>query len=276
MRHPLKHLGRILACLALGGITLGAQQATGFDTQLKLRAGFQVGDAKDNLTRRTLGFGLEGGYTFSWGRLALEVGYQTKPGDQYSAGTTNMIAGSTTLATVTPAVVGTATFDNNPDWGLFTGDQRRNSLEGLTLRASYETNFNSAWGAAVGLQLGGSKFKHEYTGNTYGNYRNAAGALVADPAASAGYAEYFDTFVGTPVKSTVAVSPFAGLRYRVNEQNSFELNVVGVSYTSVNYTHVAGTVDASVDGYGGHTASDFLTEKKRIVPHIEFGYSFRF
>jgi hypothetical protein len=283
MRHPLKHLGRILACLALGGITLSAQQPLGFDTQLKLRAGFQVGSAKDNLTRRTMGFGLEGGYTFAWGRLALEVGYQNKPGDQYNAGTSNMIAGTTSVTSVDPAVVGTATFNDNPDWGLFTGDQRRNSIEGITLRLSYETNFNSSWGAAAGVQLGGAKFKHEFTGNAYGNYLDATGAYIEDPGGSMldpdgnfYMAEYFDTYLGARTKSKVAVSPFVGLRYRINEQNCFELNVIGVSYTAINYIHVAGTVDANVDGYGGHTASDFFTEKKRTVPHIEFGYSFRF
>jgi len=263
MRHPLKQLGLVMACLGIG-LTASAQQTTGFDVQFKLRTGYQVfGAAKDNLTRRTLGFGVEAGYTFGSGRFGLEVGYQTKPGDQFNNGF-NSVDQTSVWAGSGYYVVPVQDYST----GFFTGDVRRNSLEGMAIRLSYETVSDSDWAFRGGIQVGGAKFKHEYQGNYYGYIVRASDGQVM--------ADFLDTYEGVREDSTLSISPFLGLSYKLNEQNSLELNIIGISYKSIDYVHVAGTVLGGTGTYGGNTAYDYVTKKSRLVPHVELGYAFRF
>ena len=72
----------------------------------------------------------------------------------------------------------------------------------------------------------------------------------------------------------LAMSPFAGISYRLSETSAVEFNVLVLNYTAIKYMHVAGqNVDAS-----GHsiTTLDYTTNQSRMVPHLELGYSFRF
>lgn len=243
MRLPLKRLGHLVALIILGSTVASAQTAQGFDAQLKLRTGLEIGDNKDGLKSRTLGFGLDLGYDPGFGRFGAEIGFQYKPGDQFRADVTTF-----------PVAAGQPAPD--PAW---SGDIRRNSLEGLAVRLSFEKGITSTqWSWRVGVQLGGAKFRHEYLGD------------IADT----GYATYEDTYNGVLTKSDIAPSPFAGVSYRFDDTSAVEINLVGVSYKAINYVHVAGQgVDAN-----GHsiTTLDYVTEQKRMRPHVEVGYSFRF
>lgn len=236
MRNPLKQLGRFAAIVALGSAFASAQ-STGFDTQLKLRAGFALGDMKDQLNRQALGAGIDFGYTFSFGRIGLEAGYQYKTGDQYGYDVSKA-----------PVLAGT-TVDMTK-----SADLRRNSMEGITARLSYSRALpNTDMGFQLGVQLGGAKFRHEYVGNV-------------------AYGTVTDAYLGTPSKNTVAVSPYAGLTYNLSPNSSLEANVILVSYKAIDYVHVAGTGTTS----GFNNTQDYLRETSRLVPHIEIGYAFRF
>lgn len=243
MRLPLKRLGHLVALLVLGSTVASAQTTQGFDAQLKLRTGLEIGNNKDGLKARTLGFGLDFGYDPGFGRFGAEIGFQYKPGDQYRSDVSTF-----------PVVAG----QNAPD-PYFSGDIRRNSLEGVAVRLSFEKGIPSTqWSWRVGVQLGGARFRHEYLGD------------IADT----GYATYEDTYNGALTKSDIAPSPFAGVSYRFDDASAVEINLIGISYKAINYVHVAGQgVDAK-----GHsiTALDYVTEQKRMRPHIEVGYSFRF
>lgn len=245
MKIHLKQTGGLLAILALGGSALAAQEASRFDANLKLHAGYGLTEAKDYLNRRTLGFGFDLGYTTSVGRFSVELGYYYKPGSQYLVDLSNALYAQ-----------GSDPVDPDPTLSV---DSRKNQVGGIMARLGYDRAFaGSALGYRIGVQLGGSKYRQEYM------------ADVAD----AGYAEYEDTYNGTVTKTTIAVSPYIGLTYTINEASGLELNVLFQSYTSANYVHVAGTVQGS---YGaGNTGQDYVTTKKYNLPTIELGYTFRF
>ena len=243
MRLPLKRLGHVVAFSLLGATLASAQSTKGFDAQFKLRTGYELGTNQDGLKSRTLGFGLDFGYDPGFGRFGAEIGFQYKPGDQYRSDVSTF-----------PVVAGMPAPDP-----AYSGDLRRNSLEGLTLRLSFEKTIAATpWAWRAGIQVGGAKFRQEYLGD------------IADT----GYATYEDTYNGAITKSDTAISPFVGVSYRFDEASSVELNLVGVAYKAINYVHVAGQgVDAS-----GHsiTTLDYITETSRMRPHIEIGYAFRF
>ncbi len=242
-RFALKRLGQAMALAVLGASAAMAQSQPGFDVQFKLRTGLELESNQDHLKSRTLGFGLDLGYDPGFGRFSLEVGFQYKPGDEYASN----------VATF-PVVTGMPA--PSP---AFSGDLRRNSLEGVAVRLSFEQPFQaSQWSWRAGVQLGGAKFRQEYLGD------------IGD----VGWANYEDTYNGTPTKSVLAVSPFVGASYRFDSTSAVEFNLVGVSYTAINYVHVAGQ---GIDAYGHSiTALDYLTQAKRMQPHVEVGYSFRF
>lgn len=240
MKATLK-LATFAALLAFGGLTAQAQEATGFDTQFKMRVGTALASPKDELNPRMFGFGVEVGYTTSFGRFGLEAGYQYIPGSQYLTDLSRM-------ETATGATI-------DPDYSV---ESKKNRVEGLMGRLSYEYGFaGTDWALRVGAQVGGARFRHEYIGD------------IGDT----GWATYEDTYNGTPTKSAVAVSPFAGVRYSVNEFSAIEVNLIGIAYKSIDYRHVAGTVPGS---WEGNTGSDYLVEKNRMAPHLEFAYVFRF
>ena len=243
MRFPHKRLGYIVALAVIGSTIVSAQSAPGADVQFKLRTGIQTDTNDDGLKARTLGFGLDFGYETALGRFGAELGFQYKPGDQ-----------SKTDVSGFPVKPGALAPSNT-----YSGDIRRNSLEGVTVRLSFEQPLSgSAVSWRAGIQFGGAKFRHEYLG---------------DLSPNSSYT-YEDTYNGVATKSMLAMSPFAGISYRLSETSAVEFNVLVLNYTAIKYVHVAGqSTDPS-----GHsiTTLDYTTNQSRMVPHLELGYSFRF
>lgn len=244
MLREIHKIGRAAALVVLGSSCLLAQEkGIGFDLKLRAAQGL---DTKDNLNASALGFGLNVRYGFDWGTLNGELGYYYKPGRQFRNG-------YDPSATGTPAA--------NP---AFSVDSRKNSLSQVNARFSYERSINNTWSWQAGLQLGKSKFRHEYIGD------------VGDT----NWATYEDTYNGTPTKSVFTVSPFAGISYHINRDSAFELNLISLSYTSINFRHTPGAaiVSGNPAVAGSHLvyAGDRLDEQKRNSLHLEIGYAFRF
>lgn len=239
---------RQLASIALTGLAMapGAfaaapAEADPVDVQFKLRTSLGFAKPTDHLTRKTLGCGLELGFNTSVGRFSAELGYQYKPGDQYRED----------VATF-PVAKGA-----NPADPKASVDSRKNQVEGIALRLAYGNALSRFVGWQAGVQVGGSKFRQEY---------------LAD-LGDANWNTWEDTYHGTLTHTTVAVSPYVGLVFKVNEGSSVEINILGLRYTTANYVHVAGTVA----GWGeNHTASDSVALKNRMVPHAEIAYAIRF
>lgn len=251
MRNTLNRVGRLLAVLVIGASVASAEDS-GLGAQFKMRAGLAP-KAEDHLANYQLGFGVNVSYATSFGTLGAELGYQYKPGTQWLEPFAAPAAGQ---PAVDPAQ---------------SADSRKNSLEGLAFRLSYSNATgvkDLSWQA--GLQVANAKFKHTYVGN------------VSDAGFSyPGGGDYgIQTYFGTPTKSQVAVNPYVGLSYRVSDSSSFELNLINVSYTAINFQHTPGAalVGGSETRPGSSLvyAGDGLQETKRNQIHIEFGYVFHF
>jgi hypothetical protein len=237
-------MGRVAALVILGSSFLLAQEK-GLGVDFKLRAANGI-DSEDNLQTSAFGLGLNLRYTADWGTLNGELGYYYKPGRQF-------------LARLDPAAPGQPEAD-----AAFSVDSRKNSLNQLNARLSYEMAINNTWSWQAGMQLGNSKFRHEYIGD------------VGDT----NWATYEDTYNGTPTKSVFTVSPFVGVTYQINKDSAFELNLISLSYTSINFRHAPGSAivagDPTVAGSHLVYAGDRLDEQKRNSLHLEIGYTFRF
>ena len=230
-------------CAAVGALLLAgataAAQDPGFDAAFKLRAGYGLATNDDRLDRRTLGIGFEAGYGTLKSRFGVELGYQYKPGNQFLTDPAAL------------AVAPGSTID--PTQSV---DSKKNQLGGLMGRFSYERQIGaSAFHWRLGVQVGGAKFRQEYIGD------------VTDGAT------YEDTYNGIATKTTLAISPLAGLRWDIDPEEGLELNVMSLGYTSANYVHVAGAVPNS---FGGNTPLDVIDNHRRSLPHIELCYVLRF
>jgi len=258
--HVLSRAARILT---LSAFVLGPLQAqeTGFYKDVKVRLGYGLA-TKDNLRASAMGFGLNLGYATGGSKWAVEVGYSYKAGDQY------MIGANGTLPEGLTAM--------DPDR---FGDSRRNSLDGLAVRLSFQTALTESWDWQAGVMLGGTRFKHEYVGQAQSqNWASGAG----DPGS------WLDTWNGTPTKGGFTVSPFAGVTWKMGAASSIEFNVLLLQYTALDYVHYVGTgtyalsdvpnADPAVgriapnNGFPGDT----LTTTRRLVPHVELAYVFHF
>ncbi|MCL1907991.1 MAG: hypothetical protein FWG12_01330 [Holophagaceae bacterium] len=226
------------AAFALLGVSATAEETDGFFAGLKLRGSVQATSREDNLMPVYMGFGLECGYQFSFGRLSAEFGYMYQQGRQYLDDLTKMEnQGSSPI---------------DIPWSV---DSRKNQLSGVTLRLAYEKPLDKFL-LRGGLQLGGLKFRQEYV------------ALVDDEDGTFG-----DAYNGVIDQGNLSVSPFVGISFPFLTHHFLELNLVGLNYKSIDYVHVAGTVE---DWGSGHTSKDRIAENSRMIPHLELTFGFRF
>jgi len=248
MKKLIRTCSPALLAIALGMPAFAQDQdKAGIDVQFRARFGYGM-EAKDNLSHRAIGLGLELGYTTPFGRFAGEVGFQYKPGDQYKYDWETMLESQ----------VPEGTYINNG------GDRRRTHLQGTTFRISYEYGLGDCL-VRGGVQLFGTVFRQEVIG---------AVEYIAPgrPLATANLIR--DTYAGPFRQSTSASpSPFVGIGYRFGS-SAIELNVIGLGYTAIDYVHVANVNNPS--GYGDRNDKDYCVETKRTIPHIEIAYAFRF
>ena len=260
MRRQLSILPCAALILAAAYQPLRAEEPL-FTRDFKLRTGYGLA-TKDNLRPASLSLGFNFGYALAAGRLGLEVGYFYKSGDQY----------------IEP-VQGQANAALSPVNLDKSGDSRRNTIEGLALRLSFERPIDEDWNWQAGLMIGGTKFKHEYVGDVEGGSWNADNPV-----------SWRDNYYGTPTGGATRISPYAGVSYRIGDHSSLELNLLLLNYTALNYVHHPGadpsvyyfdTDPADVAGAGriapmNGFPADTLERSNRLVPHLEFGYIFHF
>lgn len=242
MLRGIYNTGRLAALVVLGSSFLLAQdQGLGFE--FKLRASSSA-TTQDNLNASAYGLGLNMRYAFGESALNAELGYFYKAGRQFRAPYDAPAAGM-------PAANAAASVDS-----------RKNSLNEVNVRLSYEKVLDKSWSAQFGLQIGQAKFRHEYIGD------------VAD----AGGATYEDTYNGTPTKAALSLSPFVGFTYHINQDSAFEFNLVAQSYNAIYFRHTPGAAQINTPSAGasGIYVGDRFDENKRTSLHYEIGYVFRF
>ncbi len=256
MNRLASRLARTGALLLLAAPFLAAADQ-GPDVAFKVRTGFNVTTPDDHLQTSALGFGLNLGWKLGPGTLNTEVGYFYKPGRQYRE---SVSFPSDDVARVPP--------NPNPAPSV---DSRKNSITQVNLRLSWEAAINETWNWQAGLMVGSTKYRQEYLGDVSHNQDTAHG----DPIPS-----FEDTYNGTPTKSQFTVSPFVGVTYKVSDASSLELNLISVSYKSVNFVHTPGSpiVSGDPNHAGDHLvyAGDHLDTSTRNSVHIEIGYAFHF
>jgi hypothetical protein len=263
--------------LAFGSLGLQAQEADSkFSVDWKTRFGYSA-SSKDNLRQSFLGFGMNLGYKVGPGKVGFELGYFYKTGDNYATTPDGSLAPAGTQALPTTLNLAKSMED------------KRNELEGFTVRLSYQQDFSQIWGWQAGLQLG-AKFKHQYIGDCQSlSYSgNSADAVSAT--------SWRDNYNGTPTDSSLNPSPFAGVVWHIDKESSLEFNLLLLNYKAVEYKHYAGTasnyhggvhVESGSSGvYVGPVANDStglstfpydkLDTKNSVVPHIEITYTFHF
>jgi len=231
--------------LALCGGLPALSADTPIQLGLALRTGYSL-TTQDQLNASSLGLGLSADHSLSHAlSLRGELAYVYNPGRTYRAD-------------LLPAAAG----QSQPDPAR-SADVRKNKLEGLVLRVSAIRGLHQGWSLQGGLQLGNSRFTHEYIGNTVNTSRS-----------------YLDTYNGVPTKSALGVSPFAGVQIDLDKDGALELNLIAVSYKAIDFRHTPGSPLVSGDPTrpGSHLVyrGDHLEERSRMRLAVEFSYRFRF
>jgi len=256
-----------------GSLGLQAQEATSnLSLDWKMRLGYAP-SSKDNLRQSALGFGFNVGYKVGQGKIGAELGYTYKTGDNYYTTPDTSRIGSREAIDLTKTV-----------------QDKRNEFEGLTLRLSYQQDFNTTWAWQAGLQLGG-KFHHQVIGDT--RSVNYSGATAASVSANS----WRDLYNDTPTQSGLNPSPFAGVIWHLDKDSSLEFNVLLLNYSSVDYRHYAGAGNYA-GTYSGHAgvhqetgsstwvgpivtdvegfSQDQKVKSTSITPHLEITYTLHF
>jgi len=251
-----------LIFLATAGGVFGSPglyaQIDKFETSFKMRTGVQVAAFEDKLKHANYGFGAALGYKLTErDSVSLELGWAYKSGDErrpdYYTNLENL-----------PTAPG---IKDKPNWSenWQASGRAKNLVEGFSVRFAYERQFNgSRWigdfGLLGGIQIGGSKFKHEY----FGDIANS------DSTAAANY--FRDSFYGTLYNNPNSISPFVGVTKRFGEFTTLEFNIVAFRYESAEYVHEAGH---SV-GANANWTHDYTIKNNRTAIHVELGYVVRF
>jgi hypothetical protein len=233
-------------------------QAGKFEPSFKMRTGIQVASFEDKLKHANYGFGAALGYKLTErDNVSLELGWAYKSGDElrpsYYANLENL-----------PTAPG---IKDEPNWSenWQASGRVKNLVEGFSVRLAYERQFNdNRWigdfGLLCGVQIGGSKFKHEY----FGDVANSDSTLAP---------VYFrDSFYGTLFNNPNSISPFVGLTKRFGSFVALEFNVVAFRYESAEYVHEAG----HSLGPNANWSHDYTIKNNRTAVHVELGYVVRF
>ncbi|MDR0498773.1 MAG: hypothetical protein LBH03_03430 [Holophagales bacterium] len=232
---------RIGAALPLIGAFARAEEQSMFEVLLKIRTGIQATSFNDNLKHANYGYGLALAYNLNkQDKVSLEVGWAYKSGNEFKPDMSNL--------ETAPGVV------YDLDWAV---GRVKNGVEGLAVRVAYERQFDG-FGLVGGLQIGGSKYRHEY----FGDVRSVENATT-----------YFrDSFFGTLYNNPNSLSPFIGVTKRVSPFSLVELNIVGFRYKSDRYVHVTGYAT----GQNKDWSHDYIVTNSRMAVHFELGYAVRF
>jgi hypothetical protein len=226
-----------------------------FDVSFKARTGIQALAFEDKLKPANYGFGAAFGYKLTdRDSLSLELGWAYKTGDEYRP---DYYTNLENLPTA-PGIKDVPEWSDN--WRA--SGRVKNLVEGFALRVAYERQLKDfGWigdfGVLGGLQIGGSKFKHEYFGDISGNTATST---------------FRDSFYGTLFNNPNAISPFIGVTKRFGEFTTVELNLVGFRYESAEYVHEAG----HSSGQNANWEHDYIVKNNRTAIHLELGYVVRF
>lgn len=239
------HSRWVVPFVIAGALGFAAEPQEALRAGAAIRAGY-VPRPTENLAPGSFGFGLNATYRLNSGwALSGELNYSANIGKGF-------------MAPILPSAVGAP-----PASSSLSADSRKNSLSTLGLRALCRFAWTPNVELLGGLQVGKSRFRHEYI------------AQYVDEKKT-----YLETCNGTPTESKLTVSPMLGVSYSFDKDGAVEFNLVGVSYSSIAFRHVPGSPLTSGDPSkpGSHLvyAGDGLVNNHRMMLTAELGYIFRF
>ena len=225
----IKNILLVASMLTAG--TLPAQApppapAASQDGPWSLRARMQFGIGSVDGVENGLNLGVNYGIPVGLGLLNVGLDYQQFFGSNYDV--------------AIPANDNGLTYLNSED-------SRKHTLNGYALRLGYQHPFSDDWSWQAGVCV--NRFRIVSISNaTYG----AIGA--------------FGYWNQTIDQTRVSLSPFAGVRWDLNEYSAFECNLMLATYTE----------DVIYPIYGATGVNSATTTKAVRAPKIELGYIFKF
>lgn len=222
----------LTSAMLVTGVLFAAEPEAGLSFKVRTQYGFEVVDG----VRNGLGAGFGYGFKVGPGILNAEVGYQYFSGKQYRQ-------------PVPANSLGYITDDPDPS-KINSVDSRKNSLEGFSIRGSYNMKLTGSMSWQVGAALGALKSHHE----SMAEYTNS-------PTGTA------DGFWQLSLEKTKwGISPYAGVRWDFDEIGAIEVNLILASYKQVTVEPVLTQT----------TATYAIGDKTVTRPKLEFGYVFKF
>jgi hypothetical protein len=247
-------------------LPLSAEEST-YSASLKLHLGANA-KAQDHLRPAYQNLGIDLGMKTKLGRVGAEFGWFYNTGDAFLAPIGQAPAGQVAVST-----------NNSGDW-------RRNQLSGLNVRLTLQRPLGaSAFTWHGGLQVGKLRWTQQYYGDVSGGFKVAGPPA---PSYSTDTWVWRETYSGTLTRSTVSLSPFAGLGWDFSQRGGFELNLMLLNYGTQSYVHVPGAASAytpRLDWRGVATSPtakhndcplDSTRSTRRLVPHLELTYVYHF
>lgn len=243
-------LAAISVCAALG-----AADPKGLDLAVKFKAGATAGNLKDDThDNKLMGIALGGSWSLGGGAALIgEVGFTYFGGGEYDAmprsGTFyyNPAAPSSTYngAPVTIAIA-------SPSG---SADARKNRLEGFGARFGYAQKAFDTWSWQVGLSVDRYKSRQEVAGTLRPVYF-VGSTMTAVPGG------YYEALTATPESSKVNLGAFVGVKTSIGENFSFEVNLLSIGYTQVNWMPFT---------YTGQAAASTTTNRRGLGIEFAFG-----
>lgn len=265
VRSPL-----VALALLISGLALSAQDST-WNPELKMHWGW-AGSTRDHLHPWTWGFGAGAAFDTTVGRASFELGFYQKGGDPYLQWPGDPVNGK-----------------NGSDVARSV-DSRAVSVSGLFLRAALGRRLQD-WGCSwkAGVMIGGSTSRFNVNGDVASKGWFDAPLGSSTKPGSTDPSLWRDTYNGSRAEWYRGVSPFAGLEFEVTPKSCLELNLLLYNFKALEYVHRYGgatAYTAQKDVYGRYLRApisnhnDFPEDRyeasRRMVPHLEVAYVFRF
>ncbi len=256
-------LAATFACAALA-----AADPKGLDFAVKFKAGTTAGNLKDDThDNKLLGLSFAGSWSLGDGASFIgELGYSYFGGGEFDA---MQRSGTFYYNPASPS----STYNGNPVTLIIvspsgaanaqgSADARRNKLEGFSARFGYARKFFGTWSWQAGLTLDKLKSRQEVAGTLRPVYlAGTTPTPIPVPGQPTGV-YYYEALSATPESSKVNVGAFAGVKTAIGENFSFEINLLSVGYSQVNYVPFT---------YSGVAAQSTTSTRRGLGLEFAFG-----
>jgi hypothetical protein len=285
--------GMALLMAVLPGLPAAAQASSTaeskesrFSADLKLHFGWSPAE-RDNLHHDYQVVGVDFGYRTDLGRVGLELGWFYKTGDGFVQG----LGADPTVPPVVYVYDGQGNLVLSPQASavpisrFYSGDSRRNDLNGIMARLSLTRPLTENLDWQVGFQVGGTLWNQQYFGDISGGRPTPTGDNAS---AVTRTWVWRDLYNGNLKGHFVGISPYAGIKFEIGHNGALEFNALLLNYQSRAYVHIPGMASrysAALDYSGKQVCPvsgqndfplDSVQSRTHYAPQIEMAYIYHF